>query len=190
MAAALQPPLHSHFLLRLAPGTSRRHAPPHRWSVVSGARSCEETSMLISWVRVGVKRVRRNDEEGEVVLIAPGDEDGVVSDREGVDMDDAVVVEQSRRQRVPGSGVQADARDRPEVLGQCGDQGGKLGCVIAGVRPPRPVENTPPVMREAESAYDEATAQLVNALAERRRLLRAGWQDQNPDAQSEELRAH
>jgi hypothetical protein len=43
-------------------------------------------------------------------------------------------------------------------------------------------------LEEAESAYDEATAQLVNALAERRRLLRAGWQDQNPDAQSEELR--
>ena len=43
-------------------------------------------------------------------------------------------------------------------------------------------------LEEAESAYDEATAQLVNALAERRRLLRAGWQDQTPDAQSEELR--
>ncbi|MER8009771.1 hypothetical protein [Streptomyces sp. NPDC094149] len=43
-------------------------------------------------------------------------------------------------------------------------------------------------LEEAESAYDEATAQLVNALAERRRLLRAGWQDQNPDAQSDDLR--
>ncbi len=43
-------------------------------------------------------------------------------------------------------------------------------------------------LEEAESAYDEATAQLVNALAERRRLLRAGWQDQNSDAQSDELR--
>ena len=47
-------------------------------------------------------------------------------------------------------------------------------------------------LEEAESAYDEATAQLVNALTERRRFLRAGWQDQNPDpqpdAQSDELR--
>jgi t-SNARE complex subunit (syntaxin) len=43
-------------------------------------------------------------------------------------------------------------------------------------------------LEEAESAYDEATAQLVNALMERRRLLRSGWQDQNPDAQSEALR--
>ncbi|MEE1765021.1 hypothetical protein [Streptomyces sp. SP18BB07] len=43
-------------------------------------------------------------------------------------------------------------------------------------------------LEEAESAYDQATAQLVNALAERRRLLRAGWQEQNPNAQSEELR--
>ncbi|MBB4713611.1 hypothetical protein [Streptomyces luteogriseus] len=43
-------------------------------------------------------------------------------------------------------------------------------------------------VEEAESAYDEATAQLVNALAERRRLLRAGWQDQAPGTQSDELR--
>lgn len=82
-----------------------------------------------------------------MVLIAPGDEDGVVADREGVDTDDAVVDEQSRRERVPGSGVQADAGERPEVLGQCGDQGGKLGCDITGARPPRPVEDAPPVMR-------------------------------------------
>ncbi|WP_329275633.1 hypothetical protein [Streptomyces sp. NBC_01451] len=43
-------------------------------------------------------------------------------------------------------------------------------------------------LEEAESAYDEATAQLVNALAEHRTLLRAGWQDQNPETQSDELR--
>ena len=43
-------------------------------------------------------------------------------------------------------------------------------------------------LEEAESAYDEATAQLVNALAERRRLLRAGWQDQDPETQPDELR--
>jgi hypothetical protein len=43
-------------------------------------------------------------------------------------------------------------------------------------------------LEEAESAYDEATAQLVNALAERRRVLRAGWQDRDPGTQSEELR--
>ncbi|KMS70315.1 hypothetical protein ACM01_31950 [Streptomyces viridochromogenes] len=43
-------------------------------------------------------------------------------------------------------------------------------------------------LEEAESAYDEATAQLVNALAERRRLLRAGWQDQDPGTQSDGLR--
>jgi len=43
-------------------------------------------------------------------------------------------------------------------------------------------------LEEAESAYDEATAQLVNALAERRRVLRAGWQDRAPETQSDELR--
>jgi len=43
-------------------------------------------------------------------------------------------------------------------------------------------------LEEAESAFDEATAQLVNALAERKRLLRAGWQEQDSDTQSDELR--
>jgi len=43
-------------------------------------------------------------------------------------------------------------------------------------------------LEEAESAYDEAIEQLVNALAERRRLLRAGWQDQDPETQPDELR--
>lgn len=43
-------------------------------------------------------------------------------------------------------------------------------------------------LEEAESAYDAATAQLANALAERRRLLRAGWQDRDPETQSDELR--
>ncbi|MGW3103072.1 hypothetical protein [Streptomyces sp. NPDC001100] len=35
-------------------------------------------------------------------------------------------------------------------------------------------------LAEAESAYDEATAQLVSALAARRELLRAVWADQAP----------
>lgn len=39
-------------------------------------------------------------------------------------------------------------------------------------------------LEEAESAYDEAITQLVNALAERRSLLRAGWKDQGPETQS------
>ncbi|MGW7403361.1 hypothetical protein ACWGI9_06440 [Streptomyces sp. NPDC054833] len=43
-------------------------------------------------------------------------------------------------------------------------------------------------LEEAESAYDEATAQLVNALAERRCVLRVGWQDRDPGTQSEKLR--
>ncbi|MER5436551.1 hypothetical protein [Streptomyces sp. NPDC002588] len=43
-------------------------------------------------------------------------------------------------------------------------------------------------LEEAESAYDEATAQLVSALAERRRLLRACWEEQAPGAQSDEFR--
>lgn len=43
-------------------------------------------------------------------------------------------------------------------------------------------------LEEAESAFDEATDVLVNALAERRRVLRAGWQDQGLETRSAELR--
>ncbi|MFE2886372.1 hypothetical protein ACUXZZ_23420 [Streptomyces graminifolii] len=40
-------------------------------------------------------------------------------------------------------------------------------------------------LQEAESAYDEATAHLVSALAARRDLLRAAWADQDPEAHAE-----
>ncbi|MFI1360786.1 hypothetical protein ACH4TV_45540 [Streptomyces sp. NPDC020898] len=48
-------------------------------------------------------------------------------------------------------------------------------------------------LEEAEGAYDDAVAHLVNALAERRTLLRAGWQglpgqDQGSGTQADELR--
>ncbi|MCI3274914.1 hypothetical protein [Streptomyces cylindrosporus] len=43
-------------------------------------------------------------------------------------------------------------------------------------------------LEEAEGAFDEATDQLVNALAERRRLLREGWAGLDPETQSAELR--
>jgi hypothetical protein len=43
-------------------------------------------------------------------------------------------------------------------------------------------------LEAAEGAFDDATALLVDALAEQRRLLREGWQDQDPETQSTELR--
>jgi hypothetical protein len=42
-------------------------------------------------------------------------------------------------------------------------------------------------MEEAEGAFDEATARLMDALAEQRRTLRAGWEDQDPEARATEL---
>ncbi|WP_261718837.1 hypothetical protein [Streptomyces sp. FZ201] len=42
-------------------------------------------------------------------------------------------------------------------------------------------------LEEAEGAFDEATAQLMAALAEQRRTLRASWQDQDPETQIAEL---
>ncbi|MGW2516184.1 hypothetical protein ACWC09_03960 [Streptomyces sp. NPDC001617] len=43
-------------------------------------------------------------------------------------------------------------------------------------------------LEEAEGAFDEAAAQLANALAERRQALRAAWADLDPETQSTELR--
>lgn len=44
-------------------------------------------------------------------------------------------------------------------------------------------------LEEAESAYDEAVTQLVDALAERRRVLRTGWEgEQDLETRSDELR--
>ncbi len=43
-------------------------------------------------------------------------------------------------------------------------------------------------LEEAEGAFDEAAAQLANALSETRRVLRAGWQDRAPETDSAELR--
>ncbi|MGW0735008.1 hypothetical protein [Streptomyces sp. NPDC002851] len=42
-------------------------------------------------------------------------------------------------------------------------------------------------LEEAEGAFDDTTAQLMDVLAEQRRALRAGWQDQDPETQSAEL---
>ncbi|MFD8810647.1 hypothetical protein ACFV23_03910 [Streptomyces sp. NPDC059627] len=44
-------------------------------------------------------------------------------------------------------------------------------------------------LEEAEGAFDEAAAQLAAALSEVRRVLRAGWQDRDPETDSAELRA-
>ena len=41
-------------------------------------------------------------------------------------------------------------------------------------------------LEEAESALDEATDALLKALTERRRVLRAGRQDQDPDRMRDE----
>ncbi|MFD6552570.1 hypothetical protein [Streptomyces sp. NPDC058398] len=50
------------------------------------------------------------------------------------------------------------------------------------------VDNPRQAVEEADSAFDEVATQFANSLTERRRVLRAGWQDQVTDAQTEELR--
>ena len=43
-------------------------------------------------------------------------------------------------------------------------------------------------LEEAETAFDEAAAQLMSALTERRHDLHAGWHGQDPETRGEELR--
>ncbi|WP_037885099.1 hypothetical protein [Streptomyces sp. NRRL S-646] len=42
-------------------------------------------------------------------------------------------------------------------------------------------------LEEAEGAFDDVTAQLMDVLAEQRRTLHAGWQDQDPETRVAEL---
>ncbi len=43
-------------------------------------------------------------------------------------------------------------------------------------------------LEAAESAFDDVTAELATALAERRRVLRTEWQGQDPEEQAEAFR--
>ncbi|MFM9448397.1 hypothetical protein [Streptomyces acidiscabies] len=43
-------------------------------------------------------------------------------------------------------------------------------------------------VEEADSVFDEVTTHFTNTLTEQRRVLRSGWQDQDTEAQTEELR--
>ncbi|MDQ0797941.1 hypothetical protein [Streptomyces sp. B1I3] len=50
------------------------------------------------------------------------------------------------------------------------------------------VENPRHAVEEADSAFDRIVADLTQALEERRRELRAGWQGQDSETRTEELR--
>ncbi|WP_405658929.1 hypothetical protein OG379_02960 [Streptomyces sp. NBC_01166] len=50
------------------------------------------------------------------------------------------------------------------------------------------VESPRRAVEEADSTFDQIVSGLTEALAERRRVLRASWQEQDTEAQTEELR--
>ncbi|MGW0761819.1 hypothetical protein ACWD1Y_36020 [Streptomyces sp. NPDC002814] len=50
------------------------------------------------------------------------------------------------------------------------------------------VDSPRQAVEEADSVFDEVTTHFTNTLTEQRRVLRSGWQDQDTDAQTEELR--
>ncbi|MFF4244520.1 hypothetical protein ACFYY2_08595 [Streptomyces sp. NPDC001822] len=50
------------------------------------------------------------------------------------------------------------------------------------------VESPRRAVEEADSTFDQIVSGLTDALTERRRVLRAGWQEQDTEAQTEELR--
>ncbi|WP_055522537.1 hypothetical protein [Streptomyces graminilatus] len=96
-----------------------------------------------------------------------------------------MMYDQTRAQQPAGRPPGSDERRRtgPEPLVPSGEQDRIVRRLQHAINT---FADTPlKSLEEAESAYDEATAQLVKALAERRTLLRAGWQDQQAsEAQS------
>ncbi|WP_181359269.1 hypothetical protein [Streptomyces sporangiiformans] len=50
------------------------------------------------------------------------------------------------------------------------------------------VDSPHKAVEEADAVFDDIATQFTNTLTERRRVLRASWQDQDTDAQTEELR--
>jgi len=50
------------------------------------------------------------------------------------------------------------------------------------------VDSPRQAVEEADSVFDEVATHFTNTLAEQRRVLRSGWQDQDTEAQTEELR--
>lgn len=50
------------------------------------------------------------------------------------------------------------------------------------------VDSPRQAVEEADTVFDDVTTQFTDALKERRRALRASWQDPDTEAQTEELR--
>ncbi|RPF37352.1 hypothetical protein [Streptomyces sp. TLI_185] len=50
------------------------------------------------------------------------------------------------------------------------------------------VDSPRQAVEEADTVFDDVATQFTDSLTERRRVLRASWQDQDTEAQTEELR--
>ncbi|MFF4504889.1 hypothetical protein [Streptomyces sp. NPDC001401] len=50
------------------------------------------------------------------------------------------------------------------------------------------VDSPRQAVEEADTVFDDVATEFTDSLTERRRVLRASWQDQDTDAQTEELR--
>ncbi|MFE2049552.1 hypothetical protein [Streptomyces sp. NPDC059459] len=99
-----------------------------------------------------------------------------------------MMYDQARAQQPPGKGVGSTARPArgPEPLLPA-DERERVSqrlrqALLDFADTPREA------LEAAESAFDEATAELAKALAERRRVLRAQWQGQDSEEQAEEFR--
>lgn len=99
-----------------------------------------------------------------------------------------MMYDQARAQQPPGKGVGAAARPArgPEPLLPA-DERERVSqrlrqALLDFADTPREA------LEAAEGAFDEATAEFAKALAERRRVLRAGWIDQDFEEQAEEFR--
>ena len=73
--------------------------------------------------------------------LAPADQDRVVTHREGAHVYHAVTDDDPCREPLPGRGIQPDAGQRSQMLGEGAQQRGQLGTDVTRPWPPRPVED-------------------------------------------------
>ncbi|WP_225860663.1 hypothetical protein [Streptomyces triticiradicis] len=96
----------------------------------------------------------------------------------------ALRTEPGRTLREPGAKTDSpDRRTGPELFPQ--DDRDKLTLRLQQALHTF-VDSPRQAVEEADTAFDEVATQFTNSLTERRRVLRAGWQ--NTNAQTEELR--
>ncbi|MBV1941934.1 hypothetical protein ACFWBR_17680 [Streptomyces sp. NPDC060006] len=94
--------------------------------------------------------------------------------------------EPAHASREPGAGADGNAPKAGQELVPQGERDKLTGRLQQALN--TFVDSPRQAVEEADAVFDDVATQFTNTLTERRRVLRAGWQSQDTDAQTEELR--